>query len=57
MVDQKKRKQTKSFDNQFLSGPDYDCQRPGKQQKTSTQDKLHHTNPLLRVNHEHIQSV
>ncbi|KAI8099629.1 putative RNA methyltransferase [Halteromyces radiatus] len=42
MVDQKKRKQTKSFDNQFLSGPDYDRQRPGKQQKTVKQDQ-----PLL----------
>ncbi|KAI8338265.1 putative RNA methyltransferase [Chlamydoabsidia padenii] len=38
MVDQKKRKQTKSFDNQFLSGPDYDRQRPGKQHKPNNHD-------------------
>ncbi|CAO3608518.1 unnamed protein product [Cunninghamella echinulata] len=31
----KKRKQTKSYDNQFLSGPDYDCENPRKQQKKS----------------------
>ncbi|KAI9015801.1 putative RNA methyltransferase [Phycomyces nitens] len=38
---QPKRRTVKSFDNQFLSGPDYDRERPGKYQKT-THEPQHH---------------